>query len=192
MEVITIDFETKGIVGNALVNPPRPCGVAVRFPDEDASSYYPVWDTYPFGPDYGAGFYVLQRAWFDYPEVPKVFHNAPFDLSVAAEWLGLKWPRWDLIHDTMYLVFHNNPYGALDLKGAAEEVLGEPPDERNELRDWIIANVKCKPSEWGAYICEAPFEICEPYANGDVDRTYRLFVHIMQKMADGELYAESV
>ena len=38
MKVCTIDFETQGIVGNPLVNPPEPIGVSIKI--DDAMSHY--------------------------------------------------------------------------------------------------------------------------------------------------------
>lgn len=162
MEPITVDFETEAIRGNPLVDPPRPVGVAVWVQGQDP------WYA-PISPDIVD---ALRGIW----QHDMLFHNAPFDLSVANRWLDLPWPAWDAIHDTQYLVFHYNPYGKLALKPAAEEILGLPPEEQDYLREWILANVpEAKASDWGAYISQAPIELVRPYAIGDVVRTYKLF-----------------
>lgn len=167
MDPITVDFETEAIVGNPVVNPPRPVGVAVWV--QGQAPWYESVD-HPTVVEY------LRTIWHT---DDLLFHNAPFDLSVAEKWLGLSWPTWDAIHDTMYLIFHHNPYGALSLKPAAEEILGIPPDEQTDLKEWVLKNVAAAlESNWGAYISEAPIEIVRPYAIGDVYRTWKLYDHL--------------
>jgi hypothetical protein len=179
MVIATYDFETEAIVGNPLISPPRPIGVAVWLPDEEPD-YLPISFTKTDKPR-GPGYEVLRDNWDKYEHL---YHNAPFDLSVAAHWLKLPWPAWDQVHDTQYLVFQYNPYGNLALKPASEEILGLEPEEQDELHDWIIANVpQATKKTAGAYICEAPFELVKPYAIGDVVRTKKLFDFCM-----GELY----
>lgn len=182
-EIVTVDFETEAIVGNPLINPPSclasyewpSAGVAVWIPGEDPW-YATITDEIR---EYLASLWRTKSL---------LFHNAPFDLSVARKWLGLEWPPWHRIHDTQYLVFHYNPYGNLALKPAAEEILGEEPEERDELHDWIVRNVpEATKKTAGAYTSKAPFELVEKYAIGDVVRTRRLFDHIM---AVEDLYAQ--
>lgn len=161
--MITIDFETEAIVGNPLVHAPRPVGVALMI---DGKAEY-----LPMGAETNE---KLARIWAG--SEPLLFHNAPFDLSVAEQHLGLAWPEWERVHDTQYLLFLKNPHArTLSLKPSAEHYLDLPPDEQNTLRDWILANTPAKLKDWGAYIAEAPFELVAPYAIGDVVRTRQLY-----------------
>lgn len=105
-----------------------------------------------------------------------VFHNADFDLEVM-EKDGIKVNKE--YHDTLRLAFLNEPRAmTLSLKPQAEEWLGDPPEEQNALKEWILENVpkaKRHKTRWGEYISEAPGDIVSPYAKGDVERTMGLF-----------------
>ena len=105
-----------------------------------------------------------------------VFHNADFDLEVM-EQDGIKVNK--PYHDTLRLAFLNEPRAlTLSLKPQAEEWLGDPPEEQNMLKNWILENVpeaKRRKTRWGEYICKAPGSIVSPYAKGDVQRTMDLF-----------------
>lgn len=105
-----------------------------------------------------------------------VFHNADFDLEVM-EADGIQVNKQ--YHDTLRLAFLNEPRAmTLSLKPQAEEWLGEPPEEQNMLRDWILNNVKeakRRKTKWGEYICKAPGDLVGIYAKGDVHRTMSLF-----------------
>ncbi len=162
----TVDFETLPIVGNSVKDPPKPIGVSIKL-NAEVSCYY-------------EGKHMLSplRAIWD-GEEPILFHNAPFDLRVAEVHLGLPRPRWDRVHDTMYLVFFEDPYGALGLKPCAERYLGWPNDEQNALKAWIFANVpRVTEKSWGAEIYRAPLELIAPYAEADTDMTYGLYQHL--------------
>jgi hypothetical protein len=167
---ITLDFETMPIQGNPVLQAPEPIGLAVWEQGHD--------------PYYHTDLETLAKLCHDLWKYPHgvLFHNAPFDLSVAEQNLGVPWPSWEQIHDTQILVFHYDPHGDLALKPASERILGLDPEERDELHEWIIANVpeaRRKPSSAGAYIYKAPLELVEPYAIGDVERTWYLYEHIM-------------
>lgn len=105
-----------------------------------------------------------------------VFHNADFDLEVMAQ-DGIKVNKE--YHDTLRLAFLNEPRAmTLSLKPQAEEWLGEPPEEQDMLRDWILKHVpeaKRAKSRWGEHICKAPGDLVGIYAKGDVHRTLNLF-----------------
>lgn len=164
--VTTLDFETEAIDGNPLISPPRPVGLAVRFPNGDK-----VYLTDPKD---------MAIAFENACAGPVLFQNAPFDLSVARTHLHVAWPRWDLIHDTMYLLYLDDPYAkSFSLKPAGEKYLGIPPEEQNAVKDWVLLNVAgAKDKDWGAYISKAPQELVEPYALQDVELTFRLFEHL--------------
>ena len=163
--MITLDFETEGIAGNPLYHPPKPVGLAIQRDDQQ--------------PEYITGMdqmrHAIKYAYDDGTDL--LFHNAPFDTRVAENWLDAPMPRWDRIHDTMYVLYMKDPYAqSLSLKPSAERWLGEPPEEQDKLKDWILRNVpEAKESDWGGYISYAPESIVKPYAEGDVHRTYQLY-----------------
>lgn len=105
-----------------------------------------------------------------------VFHNADFDLEVM-EQDGIKVNKE--YHDTLRLAFLNEPRAmTLSLKPQAEEWLGQPPEEQDMLKAWILENVpeaKRRKTRWGEYICKAPGDLTGIYAKGDVQRTLDLF-----------------
>jgi DNA polymerase-1 len=158
--MLVIDFETDGIDPRPSY-PPEPRGVAIC--DGKTQTYT-------------RDFTRLARLW---NTQPMIFHNAAFDVAVATEKLGLPMPDWQNIHDTMWLAFFDNPYRPkLALKSLAQEVLGTPPDEQEDVKEWIMANVpeaKRKTVNWGYWIAKAPMELLRPYAIGDVNRTRQLF-----------------
>jgi DNA polymerase-1 len=164
--LITLDFETEAIIGNPVVNPPLPVGVAV-WVDGQAPSYL-------------TGVEMIKAVNQAYnSNEPLLFHNAQFDLSVARKWLHLPLPPWQRIHDTMFLLFLKNPYGELSLKPAANEYLGMLPEEQDDLRGWILMNVEgATAKNWGAFISKAPPMLVAPYAIGDVVRTRKLFTFL--------------
>ena len=104
------------------------------------------------------------------------FHNAVFDIDVAETHMKLTPKR--AVHCTMVGAFIKDPrVVTLKLKELSELWLGEPPTERDALRDWIINNVpeaKRSKKSWVAYISHAPGDLVAPYACGDVDRTFKL------------------
>ena len=71
---------------------------------------------------------------------PVVFHNAKFDMEVAWTHFGLRYPReW---HDTMFLTFLDCPHASsFALKATAERLLKLPPDARDLMHEWIVANI---------------------------------------------------
>lgn len=199
---ITIDFETKAIVGNPIVNPPKATGVAIWVPSQ--APFYLSWGhpefavgdpRYPQGSKnnctWGQAHEYLERIRDSGEDV--LFHNAGFDISVLNDsfcnarwtWLDNSWRR---IHDTMYLLFLADPYSVtLSLKPSAERYLGKPPTEQSELYDWIVKFVPgATRATAGAFISEAPSGLVERYAIGDVVRTRELFDLLHQKIiADG-------
>lgn len=186
-EHIAVDFETEAITQDLAWNPPRPVGVAVKLPGEE-SRYY-AWG-HPEGNNctFNDAMTLLDRVWRS--DTPIVFHNAKFDLSVAEVRLGL--PRRDplLNHDTMVLDYLYDPHARqAGLKERAHQLLDWPPDEQDELAEWVWANrrklvreyggkitrAKKGPNSAGAWISRAPGGLVGKYAGGDTDRTSALF-----------------
>lgn len=165
--MITLDFETEAIVGNPLTKPPKPVGLAIlNTNNKDDSLYITDWQ-------------LMVATWLTAldSDAPLLFHHAPFDLSVGLHWLGGKDPHWERVHDTVYILFQQDPYSSsLSLKPSADRLLDLPPQEESDLHDWILSNVpEATKKTVGAYICCAPIQLIAPYAIGDVYRTRLLF-----------------
>lgn len=175
----TADFETEGIEGNPIVNPPKPVGCAIKH--NDGTSEYLAWG-HPCENNItkAKAQKRLLQIWTSGSDL--LFHNGPFDLSVGSTHLGLPIPPAENIFDTQYSIFLADPYApSFSLKPSAERILAWPPEEQDELRAWILANVpeaRQKPSSWGAYICRAPGGLVGRYACGDVDRTWAIHTHL--------------
>lgn len=195
IEPITLDFETEAIVGNPLVNPPKPVGCAVWVPGAEPV-YYSWGSLHDDNNITWAEFHAYYERIRD-SGMPLLFHNAPFDISVGNNAfcnarLMQRAGEWERIHDTMYLIFLADPYSSnFSLKPSADRFLGMSPDEQDELTDWIMANVpECKSrKEAGAYICRAPVSLVGPYAIGDVVRTRKLFDLLYSEIAEKDMVA---
>ena len=129
-----------------------------------------------------------------------LFHNAKFDLDCAEVHLGLPIPPWQRIHDTMLMLFLDDPnQRRVDLKGAAQRILDMPPEERDTIADWLIKNqpipfvrinnAKSGKSPAGKYIAYAPGGIVGAYAKGDTDRTEGLFKAIWPTLKKRKMLA---
>ena len=167
----TVDFETQKIEPRPNY-PPKPAGVAIKRLGERKGRYYawghPTENNCSESEGYGAVRDVFKSG------QPILMQEAKFDSEVACKWIPrCPMPRWDLLHDTKYMLFLRNPHSlSLSLKPSAEIYLGMAPDEQADLRDWILKHVKgSKKSDWGAYIALAPGNLVGKYAIGDVVRT---------------------
>lgn len=174
MSIITIDFETEAIVGNPVVNPPAPVGVAIWDSSVGEPEYLPIDDS------------SVRRLKEYWQTRDLLFHNAQFDLAVAEQHLGLTPPPWHRVHDTLFLVYLKNPHAMqLGLKPSADEYLDLPPEEQDELKEWVLENIpKATPRTFGAYICDAPFDLVAKYAKGDVYRTRLLYDLLMEQVPE--------
>lgn len=198
LPIVTIDFETLPI-GQRPDYPPKPVGVSIRHPDGGGG--YLRWG-HPTG-NWGTEDSALQELayWFDEAiagRVELLFFNMKFDLSGACEGWGLQMPPWHAVHDAMYLAFLNDPHTKnLDLKSLAQNLLDWPPEERDAVNDWVIANIKELRKQYAPekisvnkgkvahlyrWFSRAPGDVVEPYANGDTARTYALFEHLYPKI----------
>lgn len=191
---ITVDFETEAIVGNPIINPPKPVGVAVWVPGHEPT--YLAWG-HPTENNctwYDAARYLERLR--DSGE-PLLFHNEGFDISV---WSKYFWNQgfdsattdWNRFHDTTYLLFLADPYApTYSLKPSADRYLGMPPEEQDAVRDWIVGNVpEANAKNFGAFISRAPGHLVGRYAIGDVVRTRKLFDLLYAKIeTDGMLPA---
>lgn len=174
---VTVDFETERI-GSRPLYPPKPCGVSIMLPGKKKAQYYSWGHASDNNCSKEDAIRALRAVWDG--EFPILMHHGKFDLDVAETHMGMKKLPWHKFHDSMFVLFLTDPHAqSLALKESAEVWLGIAPDERDELKEWILANVpeaKRKPSEWGAYIQRAPGTLAGRYANGDVTRTSALFV----------------
>lgn len=174
----TIDFETESIEGRPNY-PPKPVGVSIAEPGKKPR-YFAWGHASGNNCSLADGKRALKAVWKR--GEPVLFFNGKFDVDVGETHLGLPRLSAEDIHDAMFIMFLRDPHARnLDLKSLAEVHLNEPPEERDELKEWILANVrtpegkKIKPSEWGAYMAHAPGDLVGRYANGDVTRTRDLF-----------------
>jgi len=172
---ITIDFETQSIEPRPHY-PPVPTGFAIWEPGKKPK--YLAWG-HPTenNTDWETAECVLNRCWES--DRPLLFHNAPFDIEVAMVEFGLPPLPWEQVHDTVILCFLNDPYAnTLSLKPQADKWLDMPPDEQDELREWVFDNVpgtKRAKKQWAKHIAKTPGSLCGKYAIGDVVRTRKLF-----------------
>lgn len=183
-DAICVDFETHPIRRRPQY-PPKPVGVAIQWPSQPA--HYWAFG-HPTGNNCSLDYAVaqLEEVWAS--RLPVVFHNAKFDLAVACEGLGLPPLPWERTHDTMFLAYLCDPHArSLGLKELAEDLLGWPAEERNELNDWVwdhrealaaTYGDKVTKSKLGAWIWATPADVCGKYAKGDVARTLGLWNHL--------------
>lgn len=181
-KLIPADFETAGIEGRP-VYPPVPVGVAIR---------YPKWQYLAWGHPTENNCTkkeakkILKEIWADH--IP-IFHNAAFDLEVALEHMGLKYPKHGY-HDTLFLAYLHDPRDkTLSLKPLAEKYLEMPPNDQLRLKNWILKNVfepngwkETKKNPWGKYICLAPGKLVGKYAISDIKMTWNLYNYMLKEI----------
>jgi DNA polymerase-1 len=84
------------------------------------------------------------------------------------------------VHDTLFSAFLDDPRAeTLSLKPLAAKYLRRRAGERDELYEWIAANVrvggkKVPKSQLGAHICQAPAKMVGRYAMADAEMTLNL------------------
>lgn len=192
MKPIVLDFETDPIQTRPDY-PPKPVSFSLQMPTWKAPRFF-SWGHYTGKNNTSRN--DAERALITaYGAVsekhPLLCHNAKFDLDVAEVHFGLKPPPWHLFHDTMFLLFLDDPHQrSLGLKPSATRILGVEQDEKDAVVAWVLEHKKqlesdfpeivsvhggIKPSTAGAFIAYAPGDVVGPYANGDVERTMALF-----------------
>lgn len=188
MKPVGIDFETFPIRSRPHY-PPVPVGVSIQWPGK-APRYW-AWG-HPTGNNctWAEAQAELKRAWAHKDGI--VCHHGKFDLDVAEVHMGLPMPHWSKCHDTLFLLFLDDPHQIeLGLKPAAARLLDLPPDEKDAVVDWLVEHQpidglrlnRGRQGERyaGAYVAFAPGEVVGPYANGDTVRTTRLFELLWDK-----------
>lgn len=190
---VTIDFETEDIEPRPEY-PPKPVGVSIKAWGKRPTYYgwgHPTKNNSTFEAAAGA----LSDVWNNKDGL--LFHNAKFDLEVAEKFFGLPRLSWQKYHDTLFLLFLDDPHQkVLSLKPSAERLLGWAPEERDAVKDWLLGyqplkdkGIKISESQgsdhyYARYICLAPGTLVGPYANGDTKRTEALFKALWRKTRD--------
>ena len=178
--MITLDFETEAIAPYPDY-PPKPVGVALKSDGKPAK--YFAWG-HPTGNNstYEKAKVLLEKIWAGKEEV--LCHNSKFDLDVACKHFGLPMLPWHRVHDTLYLLFLDNPHAhSLSLKPAAEAYLGMPPEEQDAVKNWLVEHgVITRNQNAGAFICKCDGRVVGEYAIGDVDRTFLLYRKLFEKI----------
>lgn len=185
----TIDFETQPIKSRPEY-PPLPVGVSIK-PYGKKSRYYAFGHLEGNNCCWSEAVEAVREA-YNNPE-GVLFQNGKFDVDIAEEHFGLTPPSWDKIHETMFLLYLDDPHQKnLGLKESAERILGLPPEEQDLARDYLLTNQpiphikitagKGGDNYYGKYLCLVPPDILGPYAVGDTDRTYALFKHLFKSV----------
>jgi len=194
-KVTTIDFESFGIEGRPDY-PPKPVGVSIKY-WKKKSIYYAFGHPTENNCTEAQAKKALKEAWKTKEGI--LFHNSKFDVDIAVEHWNLKMPKWDQIHDTLFLLFLDDPHQTkLGLKPSAQRLLGMDPEEQDAVEEWLMKNqpiegVKISrsgksPHYWGKYIAYAPGNLVGRYARGDTDRTVGLFTHLWKTVMDRGMY----
>lgn len=193
---VTIDMETDGIQGRPDY-PPKPLGVSIKYPGKKAK----YWSF-----DHLSGNNCTKA---DAREALKdayackdgiLFQNGKFDIDVIETHLGIPAPSWEKIHDTLFLIFLDDPHQAnFSLKPTAERLLDMPPEEQDAVCGWLVAHQpvpgvkisKSKTSEhyFMKYLRYAPGDLVGKYADGDVIRTEKLFQLLYPKTVERGMLA---
>jgi len=185
---LTLDFETKPITPADLF--PEPVGCALKVGGRRARYY--AWG-HPTGNnrDENVAREIIQRHVHDADRV--VMFNAGFDVGVGRRW-GVEIP-WAKAEDVQVMAFLADPYATgRSLKSFTATVLGDPPDERDDLHAWIRANIpeaKRRTKRLGEFYSRVPADVVEPYAKDDVDKTFGLFEHWLRGTA-GRAYVREM
>lgn len=189
--VTTVDFETAPIQARPEY-PPAPVGVAIQRPEDRKPTYYAWGHPTENNCSKRDAVRAMQSVWRG--ATPVVFHNAKFDVDVAQTHFDLPVLPWERVHDTMFLLFLYDPHAPdLQLKPSGERILGLPPEEQDELKQWILTHraqifqehgYAFKPAQWGGAIAYAPGGIVGRYACGDIVRTQGLFKKLWPQIVE--------
>lgn len=192
--ILTLDFETHGIEEYPNY-PPYPIGVAMKW-DSDSAVYH-SWGHVNGGntTTFENGRERVRDA------VVKVVsegghllcHNTKFELSVMSKWFRIPLLAPTYLYDTMIEAPIVDPYiGKIGLKQLAHIHLGLPPDERDEVGDWLVSRYRTSDGKamtlgngdntFMKYLHLAPPELVGKYAIGDVDRTYLLHNNLIKQI----------
>lgn len=187
--VTTIDFETTAIMRRPEY-PPVPVSVAILRPNQQKPTCYAWGHPSENNCTFEDARRALLEVWDSGDSI--LAHNAKFEKDICETHMKLKPLPWERWHDSMFLLFLDDPHSmTLALKPSAERILGMPPEEADELKAWIERNVpemqrgwspgvdrwgkKIDKPKWGAYISRAPGNLVMKYMGGDVIRSRGIF-----------------
>src|SRR5271167_3248245 len=120
---VTVDFETVAIA-DAPFYPPPPLGVSIKYPGKK-SQHFSWGHIEGNNSTFGVAQHALSEAW-EHPG-GVLFHSAKFDMEVAEIHMGLPALPWERIHDTMLMLFLDDPNQKnMGLKPAAKRILEMP------------------------------------------------------------------
>lgn len=201
----TIDFETEPAADDyQMPFVPKPGGLAYKLPGRDYT--YAAW-----GHDSGNGVYVLRggklkvKKWDPKKTALEALRAAKqcdrvlghsiakFDGAVSEAGMDIKIPDHKM-DDSLFTRFLVDPRAKnFKLKDSAEAVLGEAPEERDAVFEWLYEHgytsrkkedgkykYGSKDNPAGKWILKAPGSLVARYAIGDVTRTEALFDHDMR------------
>lgn len=180
---VTVDFETFAIEGRPQY-PPRPVGISIKYRGKKAR-YYAFGHPTENNCTEAEAKAAAKKAWRNAGGI--LCQNAKFDVDVAEVHWGIKCPKWDRVHDTMFLIFLDDPnQQTFSLKPSAARLLNMPPEEQEAVRDWLIEHqpvkgVRITKTNYGAFIAYAPGKLVGKYANGDTVRTEKVFDLLIAK-----------
>lgn len=196
---IVLDFETLPIRPRPAY-PPKPVSFSLWLPTWKAPKFF-SWGHLTGGNNTtrAKAAEILKDAYAQVsPTTPLLAQNFKFDGDVAETEFGLPLPPWHNFHDTMFLLFLEDPHQReLGLKPSSERLLGMAPEERDTVKEWVLEHKKqleadfpeivseyggIKPSNAGAFIAYVPGNIVEPYANGDTLRAKKMFEHLHHRV----------
>lgn len=179
---VVVDFETDGIEDRPLY-PPLPVGVSIK-PFGKKATYY-AWDHKTKNNCTRAvALAALKDAWANPDGI--LCQNGKFDVDVAETHMGLPMLPWNKIHDTMFLLYLDDPHQVeLGLKPSAARLLNMPADEQDAVCSWLlehqpvpdvrISKSRTSPVYFAKYMRWTPGDLVGTYANGDTLRTEKLF-----------------
>lgn len=177
-DVIVVDAETHGFESRPKY-PPVPVGFSIKWPQDKRSSYHAWGHPTNNNTTKAQAQKKLKEAYRS--GIPLLYHNSAFDVDVFETHMEMQRLSWDMYHDTLFLLFLKDPHArSISLKPAAELILGMAPGERDAVHDWLYDQkiIKKNQKGWGANIWRAPGDLVGKYADGDVMRTYKLFVKV--------------
>lgn len=195
---VTVDFESHRILARPHY-PPVPVGVSIK-PWGGKARYWAWGHPSKNNCSWPQARKALGEVW----ENPQgiLFQNAKFDVDVAEIHMGMPKLPWNRVHDTLYLIFLDDPHQTeLALKPSAERLLGMKPEEQDAVCSWLLEHqplawrgIKISASKgsehyFGAYIAYAPGDLVGAYADGDVIRTEKLFRLLYKKTKDRGMLA---
>jgi len=173
----TFDFETyPASKGKPLA--PMPTGVSIK-KDNQKSHYYSWGHPTNNNCTMADGIIALSEAYNSDEQL--LCHNSKFDLRIALDYFGLPIPAPERILDTMILAYLLDAREvSLGLKDLAKKYCFMEPDARDELHEWVVANVgKANP---GSNIYLAPGDLVGEYAESDTDMTYALYMVLKDRV----------